>query len=276
MFVLYRPGKDVWAFGVEPAKVKYRLRLARYPALAESLTEWLSDKPEHTKLKLLDIGAGFGRTFLYLQAAGIAERFDLRGLDIDPGRKDDVYADNQWRIEQGDAEQDLPDADASLDVVVCEQLLEHLNHPEFVLRNVCRVLKPDGLFVVGVPIFPEPLAASACLSCRRATSARVRTHSDLFVALDSPRPAGRFRDHRGAWFPHDIRRSVAAPGKSSVVVPVQSLAGSQAAGAVYRSAAAGQTAPRNARRSAAPPTRMKNGPAQATAMSPARIMNATL
>lgn len=158
MFVLYRPGKDVWAFGVEPAKVKYRLRLARYPALAESLTEWLSDKPEHTKLKLLDIGAGFGRTFLYLQAAGIAERFDLRGLDIDPGRKDDVYADNQWRIEQGDAEQDLPDADASLDVVVCEQLLEHLNHPEFVLRNVCRVLKPDGLFVVGVPIFPEPLA----------------------------------------------------------------------------------------------------------------------
>ena len=158
MFVLYRPDKDVWAFGVEPAKVRFRLRLARYPALAESLEAWLRDKSADAPLKLLDIGAGFGRTFLYLQAQGIAGRFELKGLDIDPGRKDDVYADNPWDIEQGDAEQELPYADDSLDVVVCEQLLEHLNHPDVVLRNVHRVLKADGLFVVGVPIFPEPVA----------------------------------------------------------------------------------------------------------------------
>ena len=55
-FVQFRPGKDVWAFGVEPAKVKYRLRLARYPALAESLEGWLQTRSTQAeKPKLLDI-----------------------------------------------------------------------------------------------------------------------------------------------------------------------------------------------------------------------------
>jgi len=158
VFVLYQPDSDVWAFGVEPAKVKYRLRLARYPALAEYLQAWLAGQDADATFRLLDVGAGFGRTFLYLQAAGIAERFELTGIDIDPLRKDDVYAGNPWNIQQGDAEQDLPFADSSLDVVVCEQLLEHLNHPQVLLDNVHRVLKPGGLFICGVPTFPEPVA----------------------------------------------------------------------------------------------------------------------
>ena len=158
MFVLYRPGKDVWAYGVEPARVLYRLRLARYPALTETLTEWLADKDPAETFELLDIGAGMGRTFLYIENAGIAERFSMHGLDIDPARKDDVYAGNPWNIQQGDAEQDLPFADHSLDVIVCEQLLEHLNRPEIPIANVARALKPGGLFIVGVPVFPEPIA----------------------------------------------------------------------------------------------------------------------
>jgi len=158
LFVLFRPGKDVWAYGVEPAKVHYRLRLARYPALAESVTTWLEDKSTDAQFQLLDIGAGFGRTFLYLQAADIASRFDLIGLDIAPDRKHRVYAENPWNIVQGDAEQELQFADNSFDIVVSEQLLEHLNKPEAVLASVRRILKPGGLFIVGVPIFPGPLA----------------------------------------------------------------------------------------------------------------------
>ncbi len=159
MFVLYRPGKDVWAFGVEPARVKYRLRLARYPAMVEAVQQWIQTREDAgRKFQLLDIGAGFGRTFLYLQAEGLDQRFDFVGLDLEPGRHDDVYANNPWDIRQGDAEAGLDFADDSLDVVVCEQLLEHLNHPERVMREVRRVLRPDGLFVCGVPIFPEPVA----------------------------------------------------------------------------------------------------------------------
>lgn len=167
MFVQYRPGKDVWAFGVEPAKVKYRLRLARYPALAEFLTGWLAERPPDRTYRLLDLGVGFGRTFLYLEAAGIADRFELMGIDIDPARHDDVYAKNPWDIRQGDAQQPLDLPDNSLDVVVCEQLLEHLERPDDTIAEIRRVLRPGGLFICGVPIFPEPVA-----KLRRAMVAR--------------------------------------------------------------------------------------------------------
>ena len=82
MFIQYRPGKDVWAYGVEPAKVRYRLRLARYPALAEYLQAWLKQKPENRIFTLVDVGVGFGRTFLYVDAAGIGDRFEMIGIDI--------------------------------------------------------------------------------------------------------------------------------------------------------------------------------------------------
>ncbi|NKB97719.1 MAG: methyltransferase domain-containing protein [Pseudomonadales bacterium] len=168
MWIQFRPDKDVWAFGVEPAKVKFRLRLARYPALAESLKEWLARRDKVGEaitqpvnpepLALVDIGAGFGRTFLYLEAADIANRFDLLGLDIDPERKDDVYDNNPYRIIGGDANKPLDLVDASFDVVVSEQLLEHLDKPDQLITEFHRIMKQDGLLVVGVPIFPEPIA----------------------------------------------------------------------------------------------------------------------
>ena len=184
---MYRPGEDVWAYGVEPAKVKYRLRLARYPALAESLTEWLAERPDHETFKLVDIGAGFGRTFLYLEAAGIADRFDLLGIDIDPARKSDVYAGSSWQIVQGDAEQPLDLPDASCDVVVSEQLLEHLHRPHELIREIRRVLKPGGLFVCGVPIFPEPVAKVRRAMVRRyglRGSEHVQTYSLRSIRSD--------------------------------------------------------------------------------------------
>ena len=195
MFVQYRPGKDQWAFGVEPAKVRYRLRLARYPALAEYLQTWLAERPPDATFKLLDVGAGFGRTFLYLEAAGIADRFELQGLDIDPARKAGVYADNPWNIVQGDAEQPLPYADDSLDVVVCEQLLEHLSSPQTLIDSVYRVLKPGGVFICGVPIFPEPVAKLRRARVRRyglRGSDHIQTYSLQSIRRDL---APQFHEH---------------------------------------------------------------------------------
>ena len=150
--------------------MKYRLRLARYPALAEYLQDWLQQAPQadlQRPLQLLDIGAGFGRSFVYLGAAGIAEEFNLSGIDIDPERKADVFQGGDWQIKFGNAEEPLAFADNSLDVVICEQLLEHLNHPEKVIQEVHRVLKPQGIFIVGVPTFPEPIAKLRRWSIKR-------------------------------------------------------------------------------------------------------------
>jgi 2-polyprenyl-3-methyl-5-hydroxy-6-metoxy-1,4-benzoquinol methylase len=45
----------------------------------------------------------------------------------------------------------------SYDVVVCEQVLEHLPKTDVALTTLVRILKPGGKLVVGVPIFLPPL-----------------------------------------------------------------------------------------------------------------------
>ena len=196
MFVQYRPGQDVWAFGVEPAKVRYRLRLARYAELATTLTQWLAKQPLEQRFKLLDVGSGFGRTFLYLNAAEIGHRFDFLGLDIDPTRHTDVYTGGDWEVRQGDANVPLDFADASFDVLVSEQVLEHLDDPGLAIAEAHRVLRPGGLFIVGVPIFPEPIAKLRRWHVRRyglRGSEHIQTYSlrsikrdlrDLFEVVD--------------------------------------------------------------------------------------------
>jgi SAM-dependent methyltransferase len=50
-----------------------------------------------------------------------------------------------------DAEERLPFDDASFDVVVAAELLEHLREPESVVAEVARVLRPGGTFAGSVP-----------------------------------------------------------------------------------------------------------------------------
>ena len=80
--------KKVLAFGVDPDEASYRLRLARYPALVASTRKCLESfggEPAGAsgeKYPLLDVGVGHGRTFKYLDAAGIANNFNWHGIDI--------------------------------------------------------------------------------------------------------------------------------------------------------------------------------------------------
>jgi ubiquinone/menaquinone biosynthesis C-methylase UbiE len=45
-------------------------------------------------------------------------------------------------------------ASDSFDVVVCEQVLEHLQNPQTAMRELARVTRPGGILVIGVPSFP--------------------------------------------------------------------------------------------------------------------------
>ena len=44
----------------------------------------------------------------------------------------------------------LPYADESYDVIWCKQVLEHVRHPDAVIAEVARVLRPGGLFLGSV------------------------------------------------------------------------------------------------------------------------------
>jgi SAM-dependent methyltransferase len=98
-------------------------------------------------LRILDVGCGVKPYYpLLADRAGA-----YRGLDARPGpHVDDV----------GEAEH-LPYADASFDVVVCTQVLEHLDDPSAAVREIARVLAPGGVAFVsthGVFLYhPDPI-----------------------------------------------------------------------------------------------------------------------
>jgi ubiquinone/menaquinone biosynthesis C-methylase UbiE len=101
--------------------------------------------------QVLDLGCGRG---------GVVELFwrDVKlaaGLDPDAPSLTEHHATGLPVI-RGRGEQ-LPFAGQSFDLVVCLWVLEHVESPEAVLREVHRVLRPGGHFVFLTPNLRHPL-----------------------------------------------------------------------------------------------------------------------
>jgi SAM-dependent methyltransferase len=91
----------------------------------------------HTDLRLLDVGCG-ERPYETVFAPYVSEYI---GADYTPGPTVDVVTP---------AEQ-LPFDDASFDVVLSSQALEHVDDPPAVARELGRVLRPGGVAFVSTP-----------------------------------------------------------------------------------------------------------------------------
>jgi SAM-dependent methyltransferase len=146
---------DRLAFGVEPSDRRFRLRLARYPALADTLAAFLREAP--ARVRLLDAGVGRGRSRRYL-APDIAERATFVGVDLHPQLTLRCHESSAWRLTRADVARPLPFRDGAFDAIVCEQVLEHVAEPSGPLHEFARCLRAGGLLVVGVPTFPPGVA----------------------------------------------------------------------------------------------------------------------
>lgn len=99
---------------------------------------------------ILDAGCGEGFTLARFRHAGITAR--LEGIELNPeslalGRS--MHADISFV--EGSL-YDLPYEDQSFDLVVCSEVLEHLDDPEKALREIARVTKRYA--VISVPHEP--------------------------------------------------------------------------------------------------------------------------
>lgn len=145
------------AFGVEPCSVPYRLRLARYPALAQSVARFARARGAGRRqpLDLLDVGVGSGRSRRFIEAHLEDDCIRYHGVDRFPYGHSFVYKHESWSLYEACLEGGLPLLESDrFDVVLCEQVLEHLHHAESAAQELVRVLKPGGLLIAGVPIFP--------------------------------------------------------------------------------------------------------------------------
>ena len=95
--------------------------------------------------KLLDLGCGNQPYRRYL--TGVSHYV---GLDY-PLTQECLAFKGRPEV-HGDA-RTLPFADHSFDGVLCSQVLEHVDRPETVLREMRRVLKPGGVGLISVPFF---------------------------------------------------------------------------------------------------------------------------
>lgn len=95
--------------------------------------------------RVLDVGCGPG----YLSQL-LAERgFEVTGIE-QPG----PYTENfppAVRLIQTDLESGLPPLDTLFDYVICADILEHLRHPEYLLRQLRGVLAPGGVLIASLP-----------------------------------------------------------------------------------------------------------------------------
>jgi SAM-dependent methyltransferase len=117
---------------------------------APNLRRWMShelrDLPNGSPV--LEVGCG-DASF----TTELANHFShVTAIDISSGQ----IAENAARLpgivfRQHDVAETFPFPDASFDVIWCSEVLEHLFEPAFALREMHRLLKPNGRLLVTVP-----------------------------------------------------------------------------------------------------------------------------
>ena len=136
-------GHGWWAedAAFEFASLRYCLNPVRYGYFKRRLQEL--PLPGRA---VLDVGCGGG----FLAEEFARDGFTVTGIDpasrsLEAARQH--AADQQLAIDyqegQGEA---LPFADASFDIVACCDVLEHVDDPSLVIREIARTLKPGGVF----------------------------------------------------------------------------------------------------------------------------------
>lgn len=96
-------------------------------------------------INVLDIGAGAG----IIEAMNFRDVFDhVSGLDPDERVIDNKFLHSGF-IGLGDNMNMFQDN--QFDMVFCDNVFEHISHPEALFKEVSRVLKPEGLFLAKTP-----------------------------------------------------------------------------------------------------------------------------
>ncbi|MBP7669756.1 MAG: glycosyltransferase [Ferrovibrio sp.] len=181
----------------------------RWRLFAQALRDWRGrNKPSQDRLRILDAGCGDGINLQGLQQIVLQQGLTANFLAIDynPKRIERAGKLGIASLTIGSLTA-LPYPDSHFDMVLCNHVIEHIPEKAAALAELCRVLRPGGLIVVGVP-------NEGCLFARLRNNVlqrsilRTTDHVHFFTAtsLDSALTASgvkvRLVAREGFFMPH--------------------------------------------------------------------------
>lgn len=108
---------------------------------------WLAARLKVPAPRIIDLGAGAGTSYDTFKKS--FKTLNWLGVDIEesPEVRSRKRTDIDFAAYDGI---NIPAEDGSIDAIYSRQVFEHVRHPEELLRDIARVLKPGGYFVGSV------------------------------------------------------------------------------------------------------------------------------
>jgi len=102
-------------------------------------------------IRLLDLGCGTGEDLQNIRAVAHAYPLELSGVEFFDASAS-KSRDAGIEVFSLDIEKQLlPGNDGEYDIVIANQVLEHTKDIFWIVSEIARVLRPNGVFIVGVP-----------------------------------------------------------------------------------------------------------------------------
>jgi SAM-dependent methyltransferase len=185
----------------------------RNTAIHDRVVECLTGEP---RARLLDVGAGDGTLADRLAAGG----FDVHACDR-------VTTDFRFpgiQVSKADLNDPLPYSNEEFDAVVCTEVIEHLENPWALLRELHRITRPRGVVILSTPNLDNVFVRAWYLVSGKLYNFMESSYRDIghitpvfgwnLERMVEKRFSVEYRTYNANWVP---RTSVTLPGRSRLM-----------------------------------------------------------
>jgi SAM-dependent methyltransferase len=148
--------------------------------------------------RVLEIGAGLGEHIAYEDLANT----QYHALELRPEIADEIRSRHpQIQVVTGDCQESIPFPDASFDRVIAIHVLEHLPNLPAAVRQIHRILKPDGEFCAVIPCEGGlAYGLARLISSKRIFERRYRMRYDIIMRTEHVNLPGEIFQELAAYF----------------------------------------------------------------------------